>query len=130
MDSHQSFPFPWSSHGPAYDQQLHGLLGRPQQPAPSSSTFEATFPNSFEADMANEIQPNNDISMTGNEEQDQPAPPVAIAQPKVGPFRRVEGEHLDWDAYKDAIWNLYIGQNKSLSETMQDMERLHAFKAS
>ena len=80
--------------------------------------------------MVNDLQPNNDISMEGNEAEEPPAPSVAIAQPKTRSFRRVRGENLDWNAYKDAIRSLYIDQNKSLPETMQAMDNLHSFKAS
>ena len=130
MDSSQSFPIDWSNYGPAHNQQVHGLLGASQGLASNPSTFEAPFPNPFQAGLANDLQPNNDISMEGNEEQEQSAPSVAIAQPKTGSLRRAKGGYLDWNAYKDAIWSLYIGQNKSLSKTIEDMEESHSFKAS
>lgn len=120
MDSQQSFPFDWGdNHEPAYNQQLHDILGGPPQPASSSSTFEAPFQNPFRPGMVDDLQPDNDISMKDNE-----------AQPESRSSRRVRGENLDWNAYKDAIWTLYIDQNKSLSETMQAMDDLHSFKAS
>jgi hypothetical protein len=130
MDPHQSFPFDWGNHGPAYNHQVHGLLGGPPQPASSSSTFEAPFQNRFQAGMVNDLQPNNDISMEGYEAEEPPAPSAAIAQPNTRSFHRVRGENIDWNAYKDVIRSLYIDQNKSLSETMQAMDNLHSFKAS
>ena len=130
MNLDQPFPFDWSNHGPAYNQQVQGLLGGSQRIGSSSSTFEAPFQEPFQAGMANNFQPYNDISMKGNEEEGQPAPAAPIAQARTGPFHRATGEHLDWNTYKDTIWSLYIDQNKSLVETIQDMENLHSFKAS
>ena len=49
-------------------------------------------------------QPNNNISMEDNKEEQQPAPSVAIAQLKTEPFRQARSEHLDLNSYKDAIW--------------------------
>lgn len=130
MDSHQSFPYNWGDHGPAYNQQVHGLLGGPSQLASTSSNFETSFQNPFHDSMANDFRPNNDIPMEGIEAEEQPIPSIATAQPETGSSRRARAEHLDWNAYKDAIWSLYIDQNKSLSETMQAMDDLHSFKAS
>ena len=130
MDPHQSFPFNWGINGPTYDQQVHGLLREPPQVASSSSTFEAPFQDPFQGSITNELQSNNDIPMAGSEEEQQLAPPVVIAQPKTAFSRRAKGEQLDWNAHKDAIRSLYIDQNKSLSDTMRDMENHHSFKAS
>ncbi len=130
MDSHQSFAFNWGDHGPSYNQQSHGLLGGPSQLASSSSTFEASYQNPFQAGMANHLPPNNDISMDGIEAEEQPTPSVPTAHPKTGSSRRAKAKHLDWNAYKDAIRSLYIDQNKSLPETMQAMDDLYSFKAS
>ena len=68
--------------------------------------------------------------MEGNEEEKQPVPAAAIAQSRTGPIHRAKGEQPDWNAYKDTIWSLYIDQDESLPETIQDMENLHSFKAS
>lgn len=130
MDSRQSFPFDWSNYGPAHNQQVHGLIGAPQGLAPNPSTFEAPFPTPFQAGLVNNLQPDKDIYMEGDGEEQQSAPSVARAQPNTGSSRRAKSEYPDWNTYKDAIWSLYIDQNKSLAETIQEMENLHSFKAS
>ena len=129
MDPRQPFSFDWSNQEPTYDHHVHGLLGGPPPLASNSSNFQAPFQSSFQGAITNDLQANNDISMEGNEVEEQPAPVDVMARPKTGASRRVTSEHLDWNLYKDAIWRLYMDQNKTLSETMEAMDNAYSFKA-
>jgi hypothetical protein len=130
MDSRQPFSSAWD--GPAYNQQVHGLVGKSSnnQLASGSFAFEPSYQNHFQADTPYNLQPNTDVSMTGYEVEKLPAPSIAKAPPEIGSSRRAKYEHLDWNAHKAAIQSLYLDQNKSLSETMESMKNLHSFDAS
>lgn len=134
MNPHPSMPFGWHNDGTAYGQQVHGLLGGSSQMPSNSAAFEASYQIPFAADMANEAQPSNDVSMANYETEPQlgpqPGPSIHRAQRNARPSRRARSEHLDWNAYKDTIKELYIDQNKSLPETMAVMNEQYSFNAS
>lgn len=130
MDPHQSFPFGWGNHGPTYNHQVHGLVGGAPQLPSDSSASQAPFPSSYQLGMSSDLPPIDDSSMNADEVEEQPAPLDAIARPKTRSSHRAKREHLDWNAYKDAIWSLYVDQNKTLSETMEAMDNVYSFKAS
>ncbi|KAL8713832.1 MAG: hypothetical protein Q9225_006682 [Loekoesia sp. 1 TL-2023] len=134
MDPHPSTPFGWHNDGTAYAQQSHGLLGGSSQIPSTSAAFEASYQNPFAAGMANEAQPGNDVSMANYEMEPQPGlqpgPSIHGAQRGARPSRRARSGHLDWNAYKDTIKELYIDQNKSLPETMEAMNERYSFNAS
>lgn len=132
MDPHNQFSAAWDSRGPAYNQQGYGLSGDySNSQVPSGSfAFEPPYQNSFQAHEAYKLQPNTDVSMTGYEVEERPAPSIAKAPPEIRSSRRAKYEHLDWDAHKAAIQSLYMDQNKNLSETMESMKTIHSFDAS
>lgn len=126
MDQHPSFSFAWHNPGIAYDQQVHGLHEVP----PISAGFEQSYQNPFTADRANEIQPSNDVAMEDQQTGLPPIPSIPGAQAEARALRRPRSEHLDWNAYKAKIEELYMTQNKTLPETMEAMNEKYSFNAS
>ncbi|KAL8777117.1 MAG: hypothetical protein Q9213_007998 [Squamulea squamosa] len=95
-----------------------------------SSAFDATYQNPFATDTANEGQPSNDVSMMMYEIEPQLGPTIPGADQDARSSRRARNGHLDWNAFKETIKELYINQNKSLPETMDAMNKQYSFNAS
>ena len=130
MEQHRSFQFVWPSPGIPYDQQVHGLLGGSSEVPSVSTGFEQSYRNPFTADMGNGFQPSNDVSMEDQQTGPPPIPSIPGAQTEARASRRARSEHLDWNAYKETIRELYIEQNNSLAETMEAMKEDYSFNAS
>jgi hypothetical protein len=94
----------------------------------SSSTL-FSYQNPLQVNAAYGLQP-DDIAMQYSGVEGHPILSVAKAQTDTRPSRRAKYGHLDWKAHKIAIRNLYMDQNKSLSETMAVMKNMHSFDAS
>lgn len=68
--------------------------------------------------------------MEENIAEEQPAPSAMRAQTETASSRRGKRELVDWNAHKATIRSLYIDQNKTLSETIEAMDKFYSFKAS
>ena len=132
MESHNFHAFDWNS--------------------PRSSRIY-DFPNSFEVGqnaqtVSGTVETNQqyhapDISMTADVNHanfdspmdDAPSMQSPLGGAPAGPpgnntTRRSKYRHLDWEAHKGRIKQLYLDDDKTLAETMDIMKTGHSFEAS
>lgn len=128
MDSYQPFPFGWGYQGPTDNQQPSSPGQFPNTAMESSSTL-FSYQNLLQVNAAYDLRP-DDMTVKYGGVEGHPTLSVAEAQTDTRPSRRAKYGYLDWKAHKAAIRNLYMDQNKSLSETMEVMKNVHSFDAS
>ncbi|KAI4254099.1 MAG: hypothetical protein LQ352_003291 [Teloschistes flavicans] len=129
MDLHAPASPSWDRNGNAYHQPVHDIFDSSSLILSDSPAFQPSYHDPFTT-MENKAQPSSEISMGNNETELHSAPSIRGAQMDARPTRRARSDRLDWDACKDTIKELYIDQNKSLSETMAVMRKEYSFNAS
>ena len=105
MDSHEAFPYTWDNPGPPYNQQIHGPYVEPtNRQLAGPSNFEESYQTPSQAIPKEDLQPDHDIHMMGNDVEARPATPEVRERQR---SRRAKYEKLDWNGYKAAI-EIYI----------------------
>lgn len=133
MDSHQQFSFGWDVHSQPNNQHGQGFPGGPSngQTSPSQFAFGPSYPLSIQAGLEYRPQPDGDVPMPDDEVEDKLSPQIAGPEAgKSGTARRAKYGHLNWAAHKHTIKQLYLDEDKTLTETIEMMKRLHSFDAS
>ncbi|KAK8084450.1 hypothetical protein PG997_005721 [Apiospora hydei] len=132
MDSHDSHGFSWTSPRTSrtYNFPNSFELGQDVQPVPGPSTIGPPFnaQGSSGTDSAN--GDTADAPMEGAALMQPPLRAVSETVPHTSTNRRSKYKHLDWDAHKDIIRQLYLDDDKTLAETMDTMKNTHSFEAS
>ncbi|KAK6860717.1 hypothetical protein PG995_004353 [Apiospora arundinis] len=128
MESQHFHNFDWNSPRDNGTYDLPNSLGIAQNVQPEPGTSMSVPPQ----------QPPV-LARTGYDNQttgDTPMEDLPSVQPPSGPAtrntnaRRSRYRHLDWDAQKNTIRQLYLVEDRTLDDTMEIMKNAHSFEAS